>query len=40
MGIMDEINANSGPGKSDFLKGDDRETMVATRQPLDRKSVV
>src|SRR5438093_3590889 len=34
MGIMDAIYENSAPGKSAFLKGDDRETLVETRQPF------
>ena len=34
MGYMDEIYQNSAPGKSAFLKGDDRETLVETRQPF------
>lgn len=34
MGIMDTIYENSAPGKSAFLKGDDRETLVETRQPF------
>jgi hypothetical protein len=34
MGYMDTIYENSAPGKSAFLKGDDRETLVETRQPF------